>query len=234
MDAFEKFAAQYRAAEKVGIKAALLDKITDLLPDRRAFDFLLGVIEGDRPEDEGPRVAAMKLLWACDLGSDADRQRVIAALTRIARGSPSPVERVHAISELAAFLDDEPVRALFHQMRLDPNELDDARQTAISALPSRRPPAPETIAICQRLRDDPLLGTSARLRLTEWHVERHGPAADVGAQLSAHFGRAPLVRYDDRTGVKTATLFEGGRQGRTPWGSGRAVRPLWQGRHAPR
>ncbi len=170
MDTFEKVAARYRSAKKVGIKVTLLDKITDFLPDRRAFEFLLGVIESDRPEDEGPRVAAMKLLWTCDLTADADRQRVITALTRIARGSPSSVERVYAISELSPFLDDEPVRALFHQMLLDPNESDDARKAAISCLPTR-PPTPETITICQRFRDDPLLGTSARLRLKEWHVD---------------------------------------------------------------
>jgi hypothetical protein len=50
--------------------------------------------------------------------------------------SRSSVARVRAISELAAFLDDEPVRALFHRMLLDPNESDDARQAAISALPA--------------------------------------------------------------------------------------------------
>jgi hypothetical protein len=67
-------------------------------------------------------------------------------------------------------LDDEPVRALFHQMLRDPNESADARRAAISALPAR-PPTPETVAICQHLRDDPILGTSAGLRVKEWHAE---------------------------------------------------------------
>src|SRR5262245_4945285 len=115
MDALENLMARYRAAKGKNVKnvkAALLDQLGAVfLPDRRAVDFVLGVLEGDRPEEDVARVVAMKQLWECDLTAAADRERVVAALTRIARGARSSVERVHAISELSAFLYAEPVHS---------------------------------------------------------------------------------------------------------------------------
>jgi hypothetical protein len=171
MDALEKLMARYRAAKGHNVKAAVLDRLTAVfLPDRRAVELVLKVIEGNRPEEGVARVVAMKQLWACDLTAAADRERVVAALARIARGARSSVERVHAISELSAFLYAEPVDSLFLQLLLDPNEPDSSRKAAIACLPNRHPTL-DIIAACKRLRDDALLGSSARLRLKEWRVE---------------------------------------------------------------
>jgi hypothetical protein len=112
----------------------------------------------------------MKELWACDLTAAADRERVVAALMRIAGGDPSAVARTFAISELAHFLDDEAVRAFFHRLLLDRAASESDRRAAISCLPARHQ-TPETVALCKRLLDDPLLAASARLRLKEWHAE---------------------------------------------------------------
>jgi hypothetical protein len=111
-------------------------------------------------------------LWVLlsNLTAAADRDRVVTALMRIARDDPSSVARTYAISELSPFLDDEAVRAFFHQLLLDPAASASDRQAAISCLPAR-PPTPEMVELCKQLLDDPLLAASARLRLKQWQAE---------------------------------------------------------------
>lgn len=167
MDALGRLVAKYKAATGDGLKTRLLDQLTDLLPDPRAFDFLLRIIEDDSRAEEVARVAAIELLGGLDFPLDADRQRVIAALIRKARGAKWPVERIYAIDVLSQFLDTVEVRALFHDFLLDRTEDDQVRKAAISSLPAR-PPTPETIGVCKCLLRDPVLADSARLRLKEW------------------------------------------------------------------
>jgi hypothetical protein len=167
VDTVEELVAQFRKVRSSGKKAALVQRLGLLLPDRRVFDFLLGILEGSRPEDGGARAEAIKQLWECGLTAAADRERVVAASLRIARSDSSSVARTFAISELAHCLNDEAVRAFFHQLLPDPTAPASDRQAAISSLPARFQ-SPELAALCERLLDDPLLATSARLRLKEW------------------------------------------------------------------
>ena len=165
----EELVTQFRKARSSGKKVALVQRFGLLLPDRRAFDFLLGILEGSRHEDWGAGAEAIKQLWECGLTA-ADRERVIAASLRIARSDPASVPRTFAISELAHFLDDDTVRAFFHQLLLDPAAPESDRQAAISSLPTRAQ-TPEMVALCKHLLGDPVLAASARLRLKEWGAE---------------------------------------------------------------
>jgi hypothetical protein len=170
MDKVDELVAQFRKLRSDTKRAAFVDRLGFLLPDRRVFEVLLGILEGSRHEDWGTRAAAIQELWACDLTAAADRERVVAALMRIARSDPASVPRTFAINELAHRLDDDTVRAFFHQLLLDPAAPDDDRQAAISSLPTRAR-TPELVAACKRLLGDPLLAASARRRLKEWAAE---------------------------------------------------------------
>jgi hypothetical protein len=170
MDAVEELTAQFRKARSDDKKAAIVERLGFLLPDRRVFDFFLGILDGSRTEDRAARTEAIKQLWACDLTAAADRERIVAALLRIAQSDPAAVPRTFAINELAHCLDDDAVRGFFHELLLDPAAPADDRQAAISSLPTRAH-TPELVALCKCLLSDPLLAARARLRLKQWGTE---------------------------------------------------------------
>ena len=168
MDAIDDLIAKYKSTSGEGLKCRLLDRLTDHLTDPRAFDFFLRVVEDDSKEEEVPRVAAIELMGWVPYNTEADKQRMIAALMGRVRRSPSSVERVYAVDALARFLGESEVRSLVHELLRNTADDEMVRSVALTSL-AAAPPTEETVELCQRLLNEPALADGARVRLKRWN-----------------------------------------------------------------
>jgi hypothetical protein len=178
MSSVAELLAAYDSAPDATKRARIVGELGYRLPDRRALDGILRAVEGSTgsgPAEETIRITGVKLLGRHLVESPADRVRVLKVLTRLARTSPSWVERLQVLDTCRTWMGSSEIRSLIYDLVL--NEKDKrVRGVAMQCHWAIRPgTAPQAaINLCKRLLTDPDLRGTARECLRYWSKKRSG------------------------------------------------------------